>query len=255
VIVVTAAVAVALSRSHPAANALPPATTVSPPPTTPATTPPQSTPVQRCFPDVESCPNGIYGPPALTAPPPPSRSPTRTTPPRPSPTQPPARKTPRPPSGRSFDDGILRVGSDIKPGTYRAPDAAGCYWARLKNFSGNFDAILANANPSGPSVVTIKPTDRGFESDDCGGWTSDLSRITASKVSFGQGTFIVGTDMVAGTYHTRGGDGCYCARLRGFTGDFDEIIANDLPTHGGYVTIRSSDAGFDSSGCGRWVKS
>jgi hypothetical protein len=34
------------------------------------------------------------------------------------------------------------------------------------------------------------------------------------KTPFGQGTFIVRTDVAPGTYRSRGGDGCYWARLR-----------------------------------------
>lgn len=70
----------------------------------------------------------------------------------------------------SFDDGIWRVGKDIRPSTYRTSGSDGCYWARLRNLSGEFDAIIANGNPSGPAVVTISPRDVGFESQGCGTW-------------------------------------------------------------------------------------
>ena len=69
-------------------------------------------------------------------------------------------------------DGVYLVGSDIQPGTYRSRPAADsvtgyCYWARLSNTSGDLDGIIANANPSGPFVVTISRSDKAFEVNGC----------------------------------------------------------------------------------------
>jgi hypothetical protein len=153
-----------------------------------------------------------------------------------------------------FGDGTHRVGRDIPARTYRAarPDD-GCYWARLRNFSGNLNAILANENASGPTLVTLKPTDKGFETARCGPWTSSLARITKSRTRFGEGTYIVGTDIAPGTYSARGA-GCYWARLRAFTGELSAIIANDNATGRTIVTISRGDRGFTSSRCGTWSR-
>ncbi len=70
-----------------------------------------------------------------------------------------------------FGDGTHRVGSDIQPGTYRTEGSSGCYYARLSGFSGEIDDIVANGVPTGSAVVTIAPTDAGFESRGCGTWT------------------------------------------------------------------------------------
>lgn len=158
--------------------------------------------------------------------------------------------------GFTFGSGTWRVGSEIPAGTYRTRQStSGCYWARLKGFSGNLSDILANDFGSGYMVVTIKATDKGFESSRCGRWSSNLSRVTNSMTSFGQGTFIVGTDMVPGTYRSSKGDGCYWARLRGFAGTLNEIIANDFRSSGrALVTIKGTDKGFQSSRCGTWTK-
>jgi hypothetical protein len=56
---------------------------------------------------------------------------------------------------------------------------------------------------AGPSLVTILPKDVGFESNGCGEWSSDLSRITDSRTRFNAGTYIVGTDIAPGTYRAR----------------------------------------------------
>jgi hypothetical protein len=153
-----------------------------------------------------------------------------------------------------FGDGTYRVGRDVPAGTYRTRGGDGCYWERLKSFSGSFGAILANENAEGPALVTLKRTDKGFTTNGCGRWTSNLARITKSMTRFGVGEFIVNRDIAPGTYRTQGGDGCYWERLRSFTGDFSAIIANDNVTGRGIVTIQRSDRGFKSSGCGTWSR-
>lgn len=75
-----------------------------------------------------------------------------------------------PTTALAFGDGIHVVGTDISPGTYRAPGGAGCYWARLSGFGGTVDDIIANANPPGAVIVTIDPSDAGFETRGCGEW-------------------------------------------------------------------------------------
>jgi hypothetical protein len=159
------------------------------------------------------------------------------------------------PQKPSFGDGTYQVGADIQPGTYRTrAGSPNCYWERLRNFSGGMNGILANGGTSAPAIVTIQPTDAGFNSQGCGTWTKDLSAITASKTSFGAGTYIVGTDMVPGTYRSSGGNNCYYERLRDFTGGMNSIIANGNTNNPTIVTIRPTDAGFQSQNCGTWTQ-
>jgi len=70
----------------------------------------------------------------------------------------------------SFGDGQYAVGKDIQPGTYKTNGADGYYWARLKGSGGSLGDIIANGNPTGAARVTIKVSDKGFESQDCGTW-------------------------------------------------------------------------------------
>jgi zinc-ribbon domain len=154
-----------------------------------------------------------------------------------------------------FGDGTHRVGEDIEPGTYRTREgSSGCYYARLSGFGGGFDEILANDNTSDPAIVTIEPTDVGFESRRCGTWTQDLSAITSSTTSFEDGAFFVGTDIAPGTYRSSGSSGCYYARLSGFNGGFENIIANHNTDTPAVVTIAPTDAGFESNRCGTWMR-
>ena len=155
----------------------------------------------------------------------------------------------------NFGDGTYQVGTDIQPGTYRTREgSSGCYYERLSGFSGEFDDILANGNADAPAIIAIKPTDAGFTSQDCGTWTKDLSAITESKTSFGEGAYIVGTDIEPGTYRNSGSSGCYYERLSSFTGDFNGIIANGNADEPAVVTIEPTDAGFQSNDCGTWTK-
>lgn len=48
---------------------------------------------------------------------------------------------------------------------------------------------------------------------------------------------------------------CYHTRLKGFSGEMTDIIANEVvqPADGAViVTIKPTDAGFQSKGCARW---
>jgi hypothetical protein len=176
--------------------------------------------------------------------------PTATPTPIPAPT-----KTPKPtPHAREFGNGTWIVGQDIQPGTYRTREASGnCYWERLSGLSGNFGDIIANDGISYPTVVTIAPTDKAFESSGCATWTSDLSQVTASKTTFGDGVWIVGVDISPGTYERTGGGDCYWERLSGFSGTFGDIIANSF-AGATIVTIARTDRGFKSEHCGTWTR-
>jgi hypothetical protein len=168
--------------------------------------------------------------------------------------------TPKPtgtatPSYAHFGDGTFKVGKDIQPGTYRTRvGSLGCYYARLKGFGGTVDDIIANDNTDAPAIVTISATDVGFESQNCGTWTQNLSQITKSKTTFGDGMYIIGVDITAGTYKNSGTQGCYYVRLSGFGGSIDEIIANNNTDSTAIVDIAASDKGFESRGCGTWTK-
>lgn len=72
---------------------------------------------------------------------------------------------------------------------------------------------------------------------------------------FGDGTHRVGEDIQSGTYRTReGSSNCYYARLSGFSGELDEILSNENTSAPAVVTIRETDAGFQSRGCGTWTQ-
>ncbi|HXF56339.1 MAG TPA: hypothetical protein VNO34_01945 [Actinomycetota bacterium] len=184
--------------------------------------------------------------------PPPAPVPTPTPSPAPAPSP-----TPAPGPATSFGDGTFRVGVDIAPGTYRNSDSSqGCYWARLSGFGGTLDEIIANNFTFARQVVTISPSDAGFSSERCGQWSQDLSAITPSPTApFSDGIYIVGVDIAPGLWrNSDSSGGCYWARLSGFGGTLDEIIANEFSESIQTVRIAATDRGFETEGCGVWTR-
>ena len=100
-----------------------------------------------------------------------------------------------------------------------------------------FNLIVAEPTPPPP---TPRPTA-----------TPQPSRATY----FGDGTWVVGSDIKAGTYRSsQTGSSCYWQRLSGFSGEFDDIIVNELTEAISVVEISSTDAGFSTEGCGTWTE-
>lgn len=67
-------------------------------------------------------------------------------------------------------DGTYLVGREIKTGTYASPGGPKCYWARLRDTSGEMAAIIAASYHRGRQVATIHKDDRAFLTDGCGPW-------------------------------------------------------------------------------------
>ena len=173
-------------------------------------------------------------------------------------TQPPTTTTTA--TGRTaiFGSGIHEIGVDISAGVYETGLIGeddlfdGCYWERLSGFSGEFEDIITNANPTVHSMIEIEATDVGFNND-CGDWY-DVEVLEELLSVIPPGTWALEVHFAAGTYQAPGGDACYWERLSGLNGDFDSIIANDLPTGAAIVEISASDVAFTSGGCGEWTR-
>lgn len=152
-------------------------------------------------------------------------------------------------------DGQFRVGTDIKAGTYIAnPSASGCYWER-RNAPGNtFEGILANDfTTGGPVIVTILSSDKYFDTRRCGSW-APLLTLGSAKTTFGEGTFVVGSQIKKGTYRAPGGKACYWEGVSNFQGGFNPIIDNDFSEYEQQYVDVSSFKGFTSRGCGTWTR-
>lgn len=67
------------------------------------------------------------------------------------------------------------------------------------------------------------------------------------------GVWKVGDEVAPGVYHSAGSSGCYWARLSGFSGELDDLEANDFGSEKMIVEILPSDEGFESKSCALWV--
>jgi len=171
----------------------------------------------------------------------------------PAPTQPAA------PTGAAFGPGTHRVGEDITPRQYFSDPSDGCYWERLSGFGGTVNEILANrfiGFDSRQEIVRIRQTDLAFSADaECSDWFT--TRRHGRQADIPPGTWLVGEQVAPGTYSTGASPGCYWERLRNFTGEIGDVIANDFVGGGGrqLVTIVGSDSGFSTDGdCGTWTR-
>jgi hypothetical protein len=153
-------------------------------------------------------------------------------------------------------DGTYRVGVDIPAGTYiTAPNTNGCYWARLSGFSGSIGDTIDNDIGNGQRIVTIAPTDAGFKTQGCGSWSTIVAAaFNPAGPLPGDGVLRVGVDIAPGTWTSTGNSGCYWARLSGFGGSVDEIIANDISDGTLTVTVDPNDLGFQTDGCSGWTR-
>lgn len=70
-----------------------------------------------------------------------------------------------------FGAGTFIVKVDVAPGKYSARCSGSGYWARLRSFTGEPSAIIADASPSGLAIVRISRADRGFTTHGCGTWS------------------------------------------------------------------------------------
>lgn len=81
---------------------------------------------------------------------------------------------------------------------------------------------------------------------------------SAPATGFGDGTYVVGTDIKAGMYKTTGpapdSAGCYWQRDRDLAGGIDSIVDNGIANGPTTVQIASSDKAFETNGCAAWVK-
>ena len=84
------------------------------------------------------------------------------------------------------------VGQQIQPGQYETNASDGCYWERLRSFTGEVSRdVIANdfLDENARQIITIGSSDTGFYTDsDCGTWTLLGSQSTASPAAPDIGT-------------------------------------------------------------------
>lgn len=146
--------------------------------------------------------------------------------------------------------GTYLVGTEIQPGIYKGNTGErildSCYWERLKDLSGNSDAILANDNSIGQFYIELLAGDYAIITR-CE--LLPLDSLPAPTGDFPQeiepGTYIVGRDIESGLYEGQAGDNistsCYWERLSNVTGGSGSIIANDNSIGQYYIQVSGND--------------
>ena len=94
--------------------------------------------------------------------------------------------TPRHGAQNNIPPGMWLVNGQLTPGTYVVNAGPGCYWERLRGFSGRISDVIDNefVSGGGQQLVSILSSDIGFYNDaDCGTWTRIAdTRDTAGDV-------------------------------------------------------------------------
>lgn len=118
-------------------------------------------------------------------------------------------------------------------------------------------AAIASGGDEDPSPAAADdPTDPPADQGDAGDQEETEEPAGPDYPVTGDGIWEVGTDLQPGTYVTiTSTDGCYWARLSGFSGDFEELTANGNLDAGarGRVTVSDGDAGIEFSGGCEWA--
>lgn len=114
----------------------------------------------------------------------------------------------------------------------------------------------ADTEPPASSQATSAPAGEVPEKTSATSETTSAEAGDTQEGIPGDGTFLVGEEVEPGTYRSAGptGEVCYWARLKGTTGDGDEIIANSTSKGQSTVTVLASDKAFQSDGCQAWKR-
>ena len=176
----------------------------------------------------------------------------------------------------TFGDGTFLVGPEVTPGRYRATGSSdSCYWLRLDGVGAvrsterpddwnttrlmalEWGAVVGDRYP----IVDIASSDGGFFSDGCGTWSSDLTVAVTPDEEFGDGLFLVGSEIASGRYRAIDpSNGCHWVRLNHFGGELSawygwDNFAISMERRSDVrpvVDIGATDAAFYSRGCGTW---
>ena len=109
-------------------------------------------------------------------------------------------------------------------------------------------------------IVDIASSDGGFFSDGCGTWSSDLTVVATPGQDFGDGLFLVGSEIAPGRYRAIDpSNRCHWVRLNHFSGELSDWIGwdNFAISRGRrsdvrpVVDIEPSDAGSTAAAAGR----
>ncbi|MFC8599669.1 hypothetical protein [Isoptericola sp. NPDC057191] len=150
-------------------------------------------------------------------------------------------------------NGVYKVGTQIKAGTYVAPgSSSGCV---VKRLDGSKKMVWAGLT-YGQTIVTVRSTDKYFSTTGCGTWRRYAAYGAVRTSTPADGIYKVGTaggQLKPGLYRTAGpafsDDVCYVAALNGFAMTHAAIDESTEFTGGGYWRVLPGDVGFEAYGC------
>lgn len=155
--------------------------------------------------------------------------------------------------GVSYEAGIYLVNTEIQPGLYRGQGGTepteACYWARLRDLTEAFEAIIASAESQGQFYVEIKSSDLALEVN-CTITSLDpnLPQVSAYPQQLSQGMYLIGAEILPGRYQGQAGDqACSWERLSGVDGEPGSLIANGEEQGQFVVEILPSDFSFSTT--------
>ena len=149
------------------------------------------------------------------------------------------------------DDGTYRVPSEVEPGVYVGVGGPECSYQRIEDPDAKYPQVIVRGLLDRP-VIEIMDGDGGFRTEGCGSWTAlEDYQGTPLEEMPGDGLWLVGEDVVPGTYRGEGGDWCLWQRLDGFEPTLDSVITGGSDRK---VTIEDGDLAFVTEGCGSWTR-
>lgn len=113
----------------------------------------------------------------------------------------------------------------------------------------------ATTPPSGSTYTTPRSYSAPSYSAPARSTVPTTQAMPSVNGPFEDGTYLVGSELTAGTYRTDGSGGsCYWERLRDTSGEFGAIISNQAVSGPSTMTVQSSDNAVRFSGGCTWTR-
>jgi hypothetical protein len=148
----------------------------------------------------------------------------------------PATPTTTAPAAKTYSDGTYLVGTDMPAGNYKGSVSGGSgYWQVSSDANGN--NIVANDNPTGAFYVQVRSGQYLTLQGATVAKAASTPAAAPSSQTYSDGTYLVGTDIPAGSYKgtVSGGTG-YWQVSKDANGN--NILANGNPVGSFYVQIK-----------------
>jgi hypothetical protein len=152
-----------------------------------------------------------------------------------------------------FSPGVHVVGIDLAPGRYTTPVARDCAWRRLSDPTGVAGTVLAEGRVTGQAIIDVLETDVALQT---GGGCGTLVPLRSLPLvtTPSDGDWLVGYQMAFGQWRPSNPASCSWWKVTDFTGTPEAVVAQGTLAPGDTVELVWGDIGFQSRGCGSWVR-